>query len=89
MDLKLFLINNNIIQEGMSVDFWVHPKYLWMGLGVMLVLFATISFVLVYHWTTYGYKPLTTSFMGAIFFSISLIFFSIILITLLGYSTTT
>ena len=89
MDIKSFLINNGIVKEGIPVDFFIQPKFLWIGLGVVLFLFAVVSLILVYHWITYGYKPLTTSFMGAIYFSMSFILFSIILVTLLGYSTMT
>ena len=87
MNLKSFLVNNGIVKEGIPVDFFIQPKFLWIGLGVVLFLFAVVSLILVYHWITYGYKPLTTSFMGAIYFSLSFILFSIILVTLLGYST--
>ncbi len=89
MDIKSFLVNNGIIKEGIPVDFFTQPKFIWIGLGVTLFLFAIISLILVYHWITYGYKPLVTSFMGAIYFSMSFVLFSIILVTLLGYSTMT
>ena len=88
MDIKSFLFNNGIVKEGIPVDFFVDPKFLWIGLGVILLLFAIISLILVYHWITYGYKLITTTFMGAVYFSVSFVMFSVILITLLGYGAT-
>lgn len=88
MDLKSFLFDNGIVKEEVPVDFFIHPKFLWLGLGVILLLFAIVSLILVYHWITYGYKLMATTFMGAVYFSVSFVIFSVILITLLGYSAT-
>ena len=88
MNIKSFLLDNGIAKEGIPVDFFVHPKFLWIGFGIIILLFAIISLILVYHWITYGYKLITTTFMGAVYFSVSFVIFSVILITLLGYSTT-
>lgn len=87
MDLKSFLLNSGISMEHVTIDFLVDPKFLWMGLGVILLLFTIISLILVYHWIVYGYKPMKIVLMGTVYVCVSLVIFSIILITLLEYST--
>lgn len=86
MNLKTFLVNNGIIKEQVAINFLVNPKFLWTSFGIILILFAIVSLILIYHWITYGYKPLTTGFMTALYLAVSLIIFSVILITLLAYS---
>lgn len=83
-----FLLNSGFVKHGAPIDILVNPKFLWTGLGVVAVLFVIISLVLIYHWISYGYKPMTTGMMAAIYLSMSFVMFSVMLITIIAYSTT-
>ncbi len=59
-----------------SIDVAIPPDMLWWGVGIVVLLFALVSIVLLYHWTRYGYGPARVGFMGALYFTGSLILLS-------------
>jgi hypothetical protein len=88
MNIDSFLLNSGFVKNGTPIDIIINPKFLWAGFGVVVILFAVISFMLIYHWIAYGYKPVTTGMMAAIYLSMSFVMFSVMLITIITYSTT-
>jgi len=61
----------------------IDPKILWIGFGVVFIFATVMSIILIYHWSNYGYKPIKTGVIGAMYFTgifvlLGVTFFSII-----------
>jgi len=66
-----------------SIAVTVAPKILWIGFGVVFVFASVMSIILLYHWSNYGYKPIKTGIIGALYFTgvvilLGVVFFSIV-----------
>jgi len=68
--------------SGGEVLIHIPTHALWWSFGIIAILTAIISMVLLYHWSSYGYKAVKTGIMGALYitgilFFVAGIFFEI------------
>lgn len=89
MDLKTIFIQSGFSPERVAVDFAIDPRFIWMGLAAVALVYTIVSLVLVYHWLTYGSNPLTIGFAAALYAAGSIAIFSILLVTTLSITATT
>ena len=69
-----------------NIEIAISPQILWIEFGVVSLIVAIISIVLLYHWASYGYKPIKTGFMGTVYFIGILIFLGVIFFSLVSYT---
>ncbi len=68
-----------------SIAITVTPKILWIGFGVVFVFATVMSIVLLYHWSHYGYKPVKTGIMGALYFVGVLVLLGVVFFSIISY----
>ncbi len=64
----------------------ISPKILWIGFGVVLVLTIIMSIVLLYHFASYGYKPVKTGIMGSIYVIGAIVILGVMFFAILSYT---
>ena len=63
------------------------PPVVWFILGLVLLFFAVVSIILVYHWRKYGSKSKHIAFAEIVYFPVALVFIGISVFALIMYST--
>lgn len=69
-----------------TITFSIDPKILWIGFGVVVTFATIMSIVLLYHWAHYGYKPIKTGVMGAIYFTGTVVLLGVMFFAIISYS---
>lgn len=88
MNINSFLSSAGFVKHATPIDIMIDPRFLWVGLGGVALLFTIVSLILIYHWIAYGYRPITTGVMAAVYLSLSFVIFSVMLVTIVSYSAT-
>jgi len=64
----------------------VSPEILWIGFGAVVALATVMSIVLLYHWANYGYKPVKTGVMGALYFAGVIVLLGVMFFAIISYT---
>lgn len=83
MNYPLLLAPGNI---AFNIQVLLEPHILWIGFAALVVIFAIVSFGLLYHWTTYSFTPFKASAMAAAYFIVSVILIATIFVSLELYA---
>lgn len=80
------MIGETVELANKNIPIAINPQILWWGFAIIAILTIIGSVVLLYHWITYGYKPITTSTTGTVYFMgaillLSMMFFAAVSFT--------
>lgn len=68
-----------------AVNISISPEILWTGFGILFFITTVLSIVLLYHWVSYGYKPIKTGFAGSIYFMGTIVLVGVIFFAIISY----
>lgn len=74
------------LKEKINLDLILSSKILWLGFGVIMLIFGIFTVILFYHWINFSYGPKKVNLMSRIYLIISFILLGIILFGILTYS---
>ena len=69
-----------------AITIAIDPKVLWITFGVVFSLVVLMSIILLYHWKSYGYKPVKTGIMGTFYFTGLFILLGIMFFAIISYT---